>query len=111
QNFFGMRPQRYRSTLVSIDTAGTSAHAALHLAHDTVIWVEGNHSFTGATVGCTTSLSSNQRCPPASQGPSIVIVNGDANIAGPLHFYGMLFVFGELRLSAPLTLHGALASA
>lgn len=111
QNFFGMTPQRYRSTLVRIDTAGTSAQAALHLAHDTVIWVEGNHSFNGATVGCSTPLSGSQQCPPASQGPSVVIVNGNANIVGPLHFYGMLFVLGELRLSAPLTLHGALASA
>ncbi|HHX82245.1 MAG TPA: hypothetical protein GX696_04595 [Pseudomonadaceae bacterium] len=110
-NFFGMPPQRYRATMVSIDTAGTAAQAALQLAQNEVIWVEGSHSFNGGTVGCSTALSAGQLCPPASQGPAIVIVNGDADIVGALHFYGMLFVLGELTLSATVTLHGAAAVA
>jgi hypothetical protein len=90
-------------------TAGAAAGAAMNLAQNEVIWVEGNHSFNGGTVGCTTAVTGNNVCPLANRRPSIVIVNGDASFAGTPHFYGMLFVMGNSSSTGNVTVHGAMA--
>jgi hypothetical protein len=109
QNFFGMTPQQYRERMVTIDTSGAAAGAAMNLAQNEVIWVEGNHSFNGGTVGCTTAVTGNNVCPVANRRPSIVIVNGDASFSGTPHFYGMLFVMGNSSSTGNVTIHGAMA--
>lgn len=107
QNFFGMSPQRYRETMVTIDVPAASAPDAIHLAKNEVIWVEGNLSLNGRTMGCTTSVTGNNVCPVANRRPSILIVNGNMTMNGTPHFYGLVFVMGNAVNSGNVTIHGA----
>ena len=111
QNFFGMTPQQYRETMVTIDVAAASAPAAIHLAQNEVIWVEGDLNLNGRTIGCTSAVTGNNVCPVANRRPSILIVNGDISWAGTPHIYGMLFVMGDSSSSGNVTIHGATAIA
>lgn len=111
QNFFGLSPTTYRSSMVTIDVAAAAANAAIDLATHEVIWIQGNHTFSGVTVGCTTAVTGSNVCPLANQKPSIVIVNGDATFSGGPHFYGILFVMGDVTISGNTTVRGALVTA
>jgi len=107
QNFFGMTRATYRSSMVTIDTVPAQANALAHLATHEVIWIEGNHTFSGLTVGCRIAVSGNNVCSNANTKPSIVIVNGNASFIGVPHFYGLLFVMGDVNASGNTTIHGA----
>lgn len=111
QNFFGLPPQIYRQAMVTIDTTAAAAAAAIHLAQNEVIWVEGDLNLNGRTIGCTTAVSGNNVCPVASRRPSILIVNGNISFAGTPHIYGLLFVMGNAQASGNTTIHGAIAVA
>jgi predicted acyltransferase (DUF342 family) len=76
-----------------------------------VVWVTGNTTIQGSTVGCSTSVSGNNVCPTANQKPSIVIINGDASFSGTPHIYGILYVTGTLTMSGNATVHGAVVAA
>lgn len=110
QNFFGMSRSTYRASMVTIDTTPAAANTVADLATHEVIWIEGNHTFTGITVGCTTSVTGNNVCPAANTKPSIVIVNGNASFSGTPQFYGLLFVTGNVNVGGNTTIHGAMAT-
>jgi hypothetical protein len=107
QNFFGMSRATYRASMVTIDTLPAQANAAAHLATHEVIWIEGNHTFNGLTVGCRVAVTGNNVCANANTKPSIIIVNGNAAFSGNPHFYGLLFVMGDVNAGGNTTIHGA----
>jgi Tfp pilus assembly protein PilX len=110
QNFFGTSPATYRASMVTIDTTPGNFNTAANLAKHEVIWVEGNTTIQGSTIGCSTSVTGNNVCPVANQKPSIVIINGDASFTGTPHIYGILFVTGTLTMSGNATIHGAVVA-
>ena len=107
-NFFGISPESFRDSLVTIDTTGANAAAEAHLATNEVIWADGNASLSGVTVGCTSAVTGNNTCPVGDQKPSILVVDGDLTISGTPHFYGAVFVTGDINLSGNSTFHGVL---
>lgn len=108
QNFFGTNPTTYRASLVTIDTTPATAAADSHLATHEVVWIDGNANLSNITVGCTTAVTGSGVCPAANTKPSIVIVDGDATFGGTPHFYGLLFVRGNVTGSGSVTVHGAM---
>ncbi len=108
ENFFGLDATTYRSSMVTLETVPASANAAVHLATHEVIWIEGNHTFSGVTIGCTSAVTGNNVCPNANTKPSIVIVNGNATFSGNPHIYGILYVTGDVTAGGNTTVHGAL---
>lgn len=107
-NFFGISPESFRDSLVTIDTSGANAALDAHLATNEVIWADGNASLSGVTVGCTSAVTGNNTCPVGDQKPSILVVDGDLTISGTPHFYGAVFVTGDINLSGNSTFHGVL---
>ncbi len=111
RNFFGISASTYRASMVTIDTTPAMANAAADLATNEVIWIDGDHTFNGITVGCAVSVTGNNVCPAASTKPSIVIVNGNASFSGTPQFYGLLFVTGNINISGNTTVYGAVVTA
>jgi len=111
ENFFGVNPTTYRASLVTMETVAATANTDVDLATHEVVWIEGNTSFSGVTVGCTTSVTGSNVCPSNNTKPSIVIVNGDASFSGGSQFYGILFVMGNVNISGNTTIRGALVTA
>jgi len=111
ENFFGISPTTYRASMVTMDTVPATANTDIQLATHEVIWIEGNHTFSGVTVGCTTAVTGNNVCPLANQKPSITIVNGNASFSGGSQFYGILFVTGSVSISGNTTIRGAMVTA
>jgi len=111
ENFFGVNPTTYRASLVTMETVAATANTDVDLATHEVVWIEGNTSFSGVTVGCTASVTGSNVCPSNNTKPSIVIVNGDASFSGGSQFYGILFVMGNVNISGNTTIRGALVTA
>jgi Tfp pilus assembly protein PilX len=103
-NFFGMSPEAYRATMVTLDTTNPSQ---ADLAASEVIWIEGNATLGNITVGCTESVSGGNVCPTNKTKPSILIVNGDVTFSGTPQFYGILFVRGDANMSGNTTVYGS----
>jgi hypothetical protein len=108
ENFFGVSATTYRSSMVTMETVPATANTDIHLATYEVIWIEGNHNFTGVTVGCTTAVTGSGTCSSANTKPSIVIVNGNATFSGNPQIYGILYVTGNVTVGGNTTVHGAL---
>lgn len=111
ENFFGINPTTYRASMVTLDTTAANANVDVDLATHEVVWIEGDTSFSGVTVGCTVSVTGNNECSNANTKPSIVIVNGSASFSGGNQFYGILFVLGNVQISGNTTIRGALVTA
>jgi Tfp pilus assembly protein PilX len=111
QNFFGLPAATYRASMVTIDTTPANFNNAADLAQYEVIWVSGDTTISGSTIGCTTSVTGNNVCPTANQRPSIVIIDGNASFTGTPHIYGILYVTGSLSMSGNATVHGAVVAA
>jgi Tfp pilus assembly protein PilX len=111
QNFFGLPAATYHSSMVTIDTTPAAFNTVANLAQYEVIWVSGNTTISGSTIGCTTSVTGNNVCPTANQRPCIVIIDGDASFTGTPHIYGILYVTGSLTMSGNATVHGAVVAA
>ena len=62
------------------------------------------------TVGCEVRITGSNVCPADSVDPSITIINGDLILEGTPHFYGLVYVIGNLELSGNSTFHGAMIS-
>jgi Tfp pilus assembly protein PilX len=114
ENFFGLPPNEYRNSRVTLEVAAAnvaSAHDAdppgLQLATNEIVWVDGDVSMNGGTVGCTTAVTGNNVCPANNIEPSIVIIDGDASFSGSPHFYGLLYITGEVTVSGDLYVRGA----
>lgn len=110
RNFFGVAPATYRASMVTIDSTTATANADVDLATHEVIWIEGDHSFNGVTVGCAVAVSGNNVCSAANTKPSIIIVNGNASFSGTPQFYGLLYVAGNVNMSGNATVHGAVVT-
>jgi len=110
ENFFGLPPYTYRDSMISKDVAAATVNADAHLAANEIIWVEGDTSFSGVTVGCLTTLVGAAVCAPTNTKPSIMIVNGDANFSGTNNFYGILFVMGAINITGSTNVVGALTA-
>jgi hypothetical protein len=110
-NFFGLPSATYHASMVTIDTTPANFNTAADLAQYEVIWVTGDTTIQGTTIGCTTSVTGNNVCPTANQRPCIVIINGNASFTGTPHIYGILYVSGSLTMSGNATVHGAVVAA
>lgn len=62
-----------------------------------LIWVEGDISLTGGTVGSATN-------------PAILIVNGDLSLSGNPNIYGVIYVTGTLDISGTPVVKGSIVS-
>lgn len=111
QNFFGLPAATYRASMVTIDTTPGNFNTVADLAQYEVIWVSGDTTISGSTIGCTTSVTGNNVCPTANQRPCIVIIDGNASFTGTPHIYGILYVTGSLTMSGNATVHGAVVAA
>ncbi|MCW8973766.1 MAG: hypothetical protein OQL05_10895 [Gammaproteobacteria bacterium] len=111
-NFFGLPPTRYRETRVTmdIDLAAGDNPDQIHLATDEVIWVDGNLSLNGSTMGCEVAVTGSNVCPSGNQDPSILIVNGDLNLAGGPQFYGMVYVMGDVNINGNANVVGSMVT-
>lgn len=115
KNFFGALPETYHDSRVTLDVlaANVDQYASadppgIRLATNEVIWVEGDTSIDGGTVGCASAVVGAGTCPTADLKPSIVIINGDATFSGTPHFYGLLYVTGNVSVSGNLDITGAM---
>ena len=115
QNFFGTSMANYRESRVSLDVLAANANnlatdaasPGVHLGAGEVIWVEGNTSLNKTTVGCEVAVTGGGTCPAASVNPSIIIINGDLETSGTPHFYGLLYVVGDINMSSSTNVMGA----
>jgi len=110
-NFFGNNPTTYRSSMGTIETTTADVNTDADLAAHEVIWIEGDASFSGVTVGCKVSVTGSNVCSNANTKPSIIIVNGDASFSGGNQFYGIVYVMGNVSLSGSTTVYGSIVVA
>lgn len=110
-NFFGVSQATYRASMVTIDTTPANFNTVADLAQYEVIWVSGNTTIQGTTIGCTESVTGGGECDIADRRPCIVIIDGNATFNGTPHIYGILYVTGNLSMSGNATVHGAVVSA
>lgn len=94
QNFFGLTPTTYRSSMVTIDTTDATAMADADGALSEVVWVEGDATFNGIDVGSSTK-------------PSIFIINGNATFQGNSTIYGVVFIMGNASITGNTTFIGS----
>ena len=107
-NFFGLPPANFRDSMVTIDTDSANVGADADLAKSEVIWVEGDASLDGLTVGCASRVTGNNVCSNKDTKPSVLVVNGNATMTSTPQFYGIVFVMGNVNISGNSTVHGAM---
>ena len=110
-NFFGMGPQQFRDAMVTLETTPANADTDLHLATNEIVWVDGDTALTGITLGCEAAVVGAGTCALADREPSILVVDGDLTLSGTPHFYGLVFITGNVVGSGNTTFHGALVTA
>lgn len=93
KNFFNVDS---RAQLKALAASAGQSYTAIASAYDKsgLIWVEGNQSMTGGTIGSLTS-------------PAIVIINGDFSLGGTATIYGLLYVAGKYTIAGTPTVVGA----
>lgn len=118
EEFFGYSIADYKSLFIDsgigIETDAANANTDVQLATNKVIWVDGDVDFTNnTTVGCEIRVTGSALChdTPANEGPSIVIVDGDATFNGTPNFTGLLFVLGDVDITGNFTLVGQMVVA
>jgi Tfp pilus assembly protein PilX len=96
QNFFGMAPLAYQSSMVTINATTADAEASITNALSEVIWVQGNADVNGnITMGSLTQ-------------PSILIITGNLSVNGNVTFNGIVYVMGNITVgSGNTTIIGA----
>lgn len=125
ENFFGVSPEHYRETrttmLVSPGSPGDAKGCAANTydgcvvgATDEVIWYDVAAGdvleINGGTVGCEVSITGSGVCAQTDEAPVILIIDGDVELKGSPHFYGIFFVMGQATASGNSTFHGAVIS-
>jgi len=111
-NYFGLTPNLYRSSMVTIESTPANADSDVQLATNEVIWIEGDTTFVNnTTVGCSVVVNGGALCSSANRKPSIVIVNGNAIFKGTPNFSGFLYVTGNATVVGNLTVVGSVAVA
>ena len=107
-NFFGMSPQQFRDAMVTIDTTPANADTEVHLATSEIIWIDGNTALDTVTMGCNAAIVGAGTCALADREPSILVIDGDLALTGTPHFYGLVFITGNVNGGGNTTFHGAL---
>ena len=110
-NFFGLSPQQFRDAMATIDTTPGNAATDVQLATNEIIWVDGDTALSGSTVGCESAVTGGNICPLNDREPSILVIDGDLDLSGTPHFYGLVYVTGDLTGTGNSTFHGALVTA
>lgn len=114
ENFFGRTPEVYRKTIVKteIDIAAGDDINQIHLATGDIIWVEGDVTISGLTIGCTVAVTGSNECEDVggTMDPSTLIINGDLTLSGGPQFYGLVYVAGNVNISGNATMHGAVVT-
>ncbi|MBV8380049.1 MAG: hypothetical protein JO369_04700 [Paucibacter sp.] len=91
RRFMGMTPDAYRGhpALHAIDCASSCMSAAAQAYRDgaRMIWIRGAASLDG-----NTAIGSNDD-------PVVLVIDGDAQLKGPIHLHGLLYVRGKLDWS------------
>lgn len=106
-NFFGMSPATYRATMATTITTNPSE---ADLATSEVIWIDGDVTLSGITVGCTKSVTGNKKTCADVGGitkPSILIIDGNATFSGTPYFFGIVYVRGDALMSSNTTVYGS----
>lgn len=110
-NVFGHDPATFEAALVTLATTPLEFHSVSELLGREVVWVQGDTELRDSTLGCTVRISGNEPCPDARRKPVLVIVDGDATLAGTSHIYGLLYTTGSLKVRGMATVHGAVVAA
>ncbi|MEW6999583.1 PilX N-terminal domain-containing pilus assembly protein [Colwelliaceae bacterium BS250] len=119
ENFFGMTPERYKEVVASIvisDTdpkgdCGNSWDGCVDGDEGGIIWYDGDVNENGGSMGCAQKITGGNVCDDADERPSILIIDGDLDLNGTPHFYGIVFVMGSIIGTGNSTFHGALITA
>jgi len=91
--FFGTRTDMMNMAIAA-GTYYTGANIANAAGKSGVIWIEGDASLGGITIG---SLAN----------PAIVIINGNLGVASSPNIYGMLYVAGQMDAAGTPTVYGS----
>ncbi len=114
ENFFGRSMASFKDKFVDINTTPANAPSDISLQTEKAIWIDGSGGATttlnGTTVGCTVAVNGNT-CTLANRKPSILIIDGNATLAGNATFYGVVFVTGNLNITGNTTIVGAIIAA
>lgn len=94
ENFFLGTRTEMKGMAIAAGTYYTGANIANAAGKSGIIWIEGDASLTGLTIG---SLNN----------PAIVIVNGNLDVAGNPNIYGMLYVVGQMDAAGTLSVFGS----
>lgn len=96
-NFFGTTPAVYRDTYATrvLDASDAGDMATLDGSTGEIIWLEGNASINGGTVG-------------SAAAPALLVVNGDLTSNGNVTVNGVLYVVGDADLGGNATVNGSL---
>ena len=121
ENFFGMSPAVYKASKATV-TITTSGEFISANKNNEIIWFDnpaGTMSIpAGTLVGCDAPKELNhavynslKTCPIQDEAPSILIINGNLDIAANASIYGIVFVMGTLTAHGTPNIHGALVTA
>lgn len=83
-----------KNMAIAAGTYYTGANIANAAGKSGIIWIEGDASLGGITIG---SLDN----------PAIVIVNGNLGVASTPSIYGMLYVAGQMDAAGTPTVYGS----
>lgn len=116
ENFFGMSPERYKEVMTDIIIGGSDAkgdcgdswNGCVHGSENDIIWYDGNVSENGGSMGCAQIITGGNVCAENDQRPSVLIIDGDLDLKGTPHFYGIVYVTGSIVGTGNSTFHGAL---
>jgi len=109
-NFFGMGPEQFRDSMVTLETTPANAGTDVHLATSEIVWVDGDVALDGVTLGCNAAVTGGNTCAIADREPSILVVDGELTLSGTPQFYGLVFVLGDMSATGNSTFHGALVT-
>lgn len=124
-NYTGKTYQEFQDDVVTIKSTVNAFNDLSStygtLANGSIIWIEGNATSSGnPTIGCTEAVTGNSDSPLIPLGlsgcedgsgilrPSFIVVNGDLDVAGTLHLYGLIFVTGNLTGTGSVDVTGAM---
>ncbi len=94
KNFFTVDSRAELKNLAGSQSYTNISSAITSPVKTGLIWVEGNQSMTGGTIGTIDD-------------PAIIIINGNFTLGGNANIYGLLYVAGTYRISGTPTVVGA----
>ncbi|WP_185962648.1 PilX N-terminal domain-containing pilus assembly protein [Thalassomonas sp. M1454] len=116
ENFFGMSPERYKEVMSDVIIGGPDArgecgntwNGCVDGSQNDIIWYDGDVSENGGSMGCAQIITGGNVCAENDQRPSVLVIDGDLDLQGTPHFYGIVYVMGSILGTGNSTFHGAL---